>query len=269
MQTQYGKDSKFSPKLIIIYDNGGTFDNPDDDTYLARGYYLGSGDKNEVGTLKIECLLTGEIQDWDYNPENIQLAYEVINPDNVEQQAFIHQMNNLSNDKLFTEKEKKEIFLSHFPVITYRRAKVAKLLNIPIKEWEKYIEYAAADESEVNIRKLIKGGGPRQVHKGDAEWTPSRFCKDEEAYKIKEKVIKKYKALIDKKFKDKLTEIDELIEKETEEDLKNEYTSLRKKLIIDVDLFIKENLNSKCSIWEIKYTVTSQWPTLLNPCPLF
>ena len=72
---------------------------------------------------------------------------------NVKQQAFIHQMNNLSNDKLFTDKEKKEIFLSHFPVITYRRAKVAKVLNIPIKKWEKYVDYANTDESEVNIRK--------------------------------------------------------------------------------------------------------------------
>ena len=266
---QYGKESKFSPKIVTLYDNGGTPDKPEDDTYIAVGYYLGPGDSNTIGTIKLECVLTGEVKEWDYNAENIQLSYQLLDLSNVKQQAFIHQMNNLSNDKLFTDKEKKEIFLSHFPVITYRRAKVAKVLNIPIKKWEKYVDYANTDESEVNIRKLMKGGGPRQVHKGDDEWTPSRFCKDEEAHKLKEEVIKKYKKLLDKKFKDKLAEIDELIKKETEEDLKDEYKSLREKLVNDVNLFIDENVKSSCSIWEIKYTITSQWPTLLNPSPFF
>ena len=264
---QYSPKTVYKPKIVKVVDNNGT-PNIEDDKILAIGYLLQEpGPSGEFATILIECLLTGEQQEWDYKEEEITIQYEVNDIRNLALQSLISAVQSLKGDDIFSDEEKKEIFLSHFPVIDYVEAKRDRILGLPLGTWKKFNLEADKDELFENIEKAFSGGGNQQIYRSDKDWEPSRLNQSKEALDLAERYKAKFSNLISTKLKEKLEEIKELIDNEDEQELKDEYTSLRDKLNNDVELFLKENLRKDSSVWEIHYVISSQWPTLLNPSP--
>lgn len=79
----------------------------------------------------------------------------------------------------------------------------------------------------------------------------------------KDEFRNKFKSFVDTKHKESISKIDELIDKETDQEIIDEY----KLILEDLDSSVKDFYSNLSEALSDIYNVENVWPTLLNPSP--